>query len=80
MLTSDQIRAHTFTTTRFREGYDKAEVNAFLARVALAIDTHTGITKLEIVNARFSATRFREGYDQDQVDDFLDEIAQSLIS
>lgn len=78
MLSSAEIRAQTFPTTRFREGYDKAEVDAFLARIALAIDTRTGVTKLEIVNARFSPTRFREGYDQDRVDDFLDQIAQSI--
>lgn len=78
MLASSEIRAQTFRVTKFREGYDKAEVDAFLARIALAIDTHTPVAKLEVVNARFSPTRFRQGYDQDQVDDFLDRIAASI--
>ena len=78
MLTSAEIRASTFTVTRWREGYDKAEVDAFLARLALAIDTHSAVTPLDIVNARFQPTRFREGYKQDQVDDFLDRIVESL--
>lgn len=78
MLTSAEIRSTTFSVTRWREGYDKAEVDAFLARVALAVDTHTAITPLEIVNARFQPTKFREGYNQNQVDNFLDRIVESL--
>ena len=78
MLTSAEIRSTTFTVTRWREGYDKAEVAAFLARLALAVDTHSAIAPLEIVNARFQPTKFREGYNQDQVDNFLDRIVESL--
>ncbi len=78
MLTSAEIRATTFSATRWREGYDKAEVDAFLARIALAIDTRTAIAPLEIVNARFRPTKFREGYDQDQVDNLLDRLVESL--
>ena len=78
MLTSAEIRSTTFTVTRWREGYDKAEVDAFLARMALAVDTHTVVSPLEIVNVRFQPTKFREGYNQNQVDDFLDRIVESL--
>jgi len=78
MLTSAEIRSTTFSVTRWREGYDKAEVDAFLARIALAVDTHTVVAPLEIVNARFQPTKFREGYNQDQVDNFLDRIVESL--
>ena len=78
MLTSAEIRATTFTVTRWREGYDKAEVDAFLARLALAVDTHSTITPMEIVNARFQPTRLREGYNQNQVDNFLDRVVESL--
>ena len=78
MLTSAEIRNTSFSVTRWREGYDKAEVDAFLARLALAVDTHATITSLEIVNARFQPTKFREGYKQSQVDDFLDRIVESL--
>ena len=78
MLTSAEIRSTTFSVTRWREGYDKAEVDAFLARIALAVDTHSVIVPLEIVNARFQPTRLREGYNQNQVDNFLDRIVESL--
>jgi len=77
MLTSAEIRATTFTVTRWREGYDKAEVDAFLARAALAIDTHNPLSTPEVLSARFEPTRFREGYNQRQVDEFLDRLAQA---
>jgi DivIVA domain-containing protein len=77
MLTSAEIRSTTFTVTRWREGYDKAEVDAFLARAALALDTHNPLSSLEVINVSFQPTRFREGYNQDQVDDFLDRLAKA---
>jgi len=77
MLSSTEIRATKFSVTRWREGYDKEEVDAFLARAALALDTGNPLSSLEIVNARFQPTKFREGYNQNQVDDFLDRLAQA---
>ncbi|GAA2724439.1 DivIVA domain-containing protein [Cellulomonas aerilata] len=78
-LTAREVRAARFTATTLREGYDVAQVDALLERVATSlddlaagrVDPHT-LTAEEVLDARFPATRFRDGYDQNQVDDFLD--------
>lgn len=77
MLTSAEIRATTFTLTRWRAGYDKHEVDAFLARVSLAIDTENALSVAEVRSVRFTTIRFREGYNQEQVNDLLDRLAQA---
>jgi len=55
-----------------------AEVDAFLAGLALAVDTETTVSRLDVINARFSSPRIRVGYRKSQVDDFLDRIVESL--
>jgi len=88
MLTSDRVVA-TFPSTKFREGYDKGDVDAFLATARATLESYervqgqlsapvTRISAQDVVNARFQPTKFRTGYDQDQVDDFLDRIAAAL--
>jgi len=88
MLTSDQVVA-TFASTKFREGYDKADVDAFLATVRATLESYERvrgqlsvpvhrISSQDVVNVRFQPTKFRAGYDQDQVDDFLDRISATL--
>lgn len=65
--------------TKFREGYDIAEVDAFVERAAAALDgTGPALTPSEVLNEKFHATTFREGYDQDAVDDLLDQVVLSL--
>ncbi len=83
--TSHDVRAARFASTRFREGYEPAEVDALLDRVAVSLDElaagrvgpHT-LGADDVLNARFAATKFRDGYDQDQVDDFLDTVILAL--
>ena len=82
-LTVDAVRSRTFTTTKWREGYAADEVDAFLDRVADALQqVHVGrpttLTAEEVVAVRFAPTKFRTGYDQDEVDDFLDEVVLTL--
>ncbi len=84
-LTTQDVRAARFTQTRFREGYEPAEVDALLERVAASLDAidsgHPDAAPLsadDVLNARFRATRFRDGYDQDEVDDFLDRAILAL--
>jgi len=72
-----------FQPTKFREGYDQGDVDAFLDRVQAALTAAeqgrpVGLTPEEVVETRFRPTRFRDGYDQDQVDDFLDDIVAAL--
>jgi DivIVA domain-containing protein len=50
-----------------RDGYDIAEVDAFLA----TIDTRTAI---EIRTVVFNSARRKQGYDQDDVDQLLDQL------
>ena len=75
-----------FQATKFREGYDQDEIDAFLVRAAEALEAQASgrpwthlLTKDGVLYAKFQATKFREGYDQDQVDDFLDRVAVSLV-
>jgi DivIVA domain-containing protein len=85
-VTAAEVRAARFQATKFREGYDQDEIDAFLVRAADALEaraygrpwTHL-LTKDGVLSAKFQATKFREGYDQDQVDDFLDRVAVSLV-
>jgi DivIVA domain-containing protein len=73
----------TFTPTKWREGYDQTEVDAFLVEVGNSLSSwEHGIpgrlTGPDIVNKRFQPTKFRAGYDQDQVDNYLDEVVRTL--
>nr|MBP1191245.1 DivIVA domain-containing protein [Frigoribacterium sp. PvP032] len=84
-MRAEDVQAKRFSPVKFREGYDMADVDAFLARVqsVMAADDEgrTGAPDMmpeDVVNARFTPTKFREGYHQDQVDDFLDEIVADL--
>jgi DivIVA domain-containing protein len=78
MLTSAEIRSTTFSRTRWREGYDPAQVDEFLGRAAAALNARSGLTAVEVINARFQPTNFREGYDQSEVDDLLDRLVEAL--
>lgn len=82
-LRGDDLRAARLQPTKFREGYDMAQVDALLERAAVALDEHArgaapSLTADEILASKFAATKFREGYDQDETDDLLDRVVQSL--
>lgn len=71
----DQLR---LTIVRFRETYDKAEVDAFLQRAHRALEARDGsVTAKEVVGVRFKPRRFG-GYDMGQVDDELERLAAAL--
>ncbi|MET4581874.1 DivIVA domain-containing protein [Conyzicola nivalis] len=83
MLKSTDITTASFAITKFREGYEQAEVDALLdsATAALAAWESQGVATLssEDVNAhKFQTTKFGNGYDQDQVDDLLDQLVAAL--
>jgi DivIVA domain-containing protein len=82
-VTAAELRATTLRTTSWREGYEKAEVDALLARAALALEDKAygrvpSLTAEQVLNAKFKPTKFRAGYDQDTVDDLLDRVVSSL--
>lgn len=83
MLASD-VAAKRFQPTKFREGYDQAEVDDFLDRVQATLAGYERgrpsepLTPEDVIATTFSPTRWRDGYDQGQVDDFLDQIVVAL--
>jgi DivIVA domain-containing protein len=85
MIASADVNPSTFTTTRFREGYDTDEVDSFLARVKTTLEAYerrsggfAGITAAQVVTTRFQPTKYRLGYNQDQVDALLDQVVTAL--
>ena len=83
VLDSAQVRAVTFKTTRFREGYARDVVDDLLERAAVALDERLrgvalSLTADDVLNVKFQRTKFKEGYDQHEVDDFLDRIVSGL--
>jgi DivIVA domain-containing protein len=85
VLDAAQLRAAAaaLTHTKFREGYDVIEVDALLARAAVALDEQQraaplSLTSEVVLNVKFTATKFRDGYSQDEVDDLLDQVISSL--
>lgn len=84
-LTSSRLRTEvaSLARTKYRGGYAIADVDAFVDRVATALEEQArgyrpGLTADEVLQARFAATKFQEGYDQDDVDELLDRVARSL--
>lgn len=62
----DQPRRPRFKVVKMAEGYNMAEVDAF-------IDTIDQRTADEVREVHFSTVRLTRGYDEDEVDRFLDE-------
>lgn len=83
-MRAEDVRAKRFGTTKWREGYEQDDVDAFLDRVQRTLagyELRRPVDPLEpedVVAARFTPTRFRAGYDQGQVDDFLDQVVVAL--
>ncbi|MFB2584875.1 DivIVA domain-containing protein [Herbiconiux liukaitaii] len=81
MVSSAEVSSKRFSVTRFREGYDRGDVEKFLAKAAAALAPGSpagSLTTKDVRDARFRPTRFHEGFDQDEVDDFLDRISAAL--
>lgn len=62
-----------FRSTRFEEGYDMEEVDAFIDRVERAVRERDGsLTAQDAIQQRFTVRRFSAGYAMDEVDSFVD--------
>jgi DivIVA domain-containing protein len=61
-------------------GYDRAEVDAFIARAAANLDARGAMTSTEVRNTRFSTTSglLGKGYQVQAVDALLDDLEQEL--
>ena len=89
VLTSRDVTSKIFTSTRFRNGYEPDQVDAFMREAAAALlawETGTVVgapqkmlTAQDVMDAKFQASsKFGEGYEQDEVDEFLDDVAGTL--
>ncbi len=65
---------------RSSTGYDRVEVDAFLARAAANLDGRGAMTSTEVRNTRFSTTSglLGRGYQVQAVDALLDDLEQEL--
>jgi len=79
-----EVSEKRFRPTKFRDGYDQRQVDAFLDRIQATLTGYEQrrpvdpLTPEQVMDVRFQPTKFREGYDRGQVDDFLDEVVVAL--
>jgi len=73
-LTSQDVRARRFTVTRWRRGYERADVDALEA----GRTPSPPLTGEEVRSTTFGTTGLREGYDEREVDEFLETLAADL--
>lgn len=70
-----------FTRVRWREGYDMAQVDAFIERLMATAEgryVERPVTPDEIQQVSFTPVRLTHGYEVDEVDAFLDQAATLL--
>ena len=68
-----------FGTTKLREGYDTADVDAAVDRVFVSLAAGaTSMTASDVTHLRFKPVRLAEGYDMGEVDTWLDQAAAEL--
>jgi DivIVA domain-containing protein len=84
VVTPDDIRNVAFSKPPIgRRGYNEDEVDAFLDRVAAALQDPTassGVTPADIHDVAFSKPPIgKRGYNEDEVDTFLDRVAAALV-
>lgn len=83
----DEIVEQTFSTTRFRAGYDMDQVDIWLDEVVTAMRGHlagspaaASVRADDVPVVRFAQTRFRDGYDMGEVDELLDRVHATLAA
>jgi DivIVA domain-containing protein len=73
------LQRPSFTTSRFLETYDMAEVDDAVDRIFAALaGTAPTLGAPEVQAMRFTPVRLREGYTMDEVDTWLDEAVTEL--
>lgn len=75
------VSSPRFTQTKFRTGYDRQEVDKFVALIdanlALPLAERT-LHAPQVTEVCFTSTTFRVGYDTDEVDHVLDTLGIRL--
>jgi DivIVA domain-containing protein len=69
----DYVERASFARTLGRKGYQQAEVDALLQRVAEALRAGEPVADL-VRRTHFTQVRLEDGYDHTQVDDFLNAV------
>ncbi|SDH30627.1 DivIVA domain-containing protein [Agrococcus jejuensis] len=76
--TPEDVVTRTFTTTRFRQGYDMDEVDTHLDALVQVMRAHEQGARTDDLphssqasGIAFTLTRWRDGYDPEEVDAFL---------
>jgi DivIVA domain-containing protein len=80
-ITGDEVRGAIFRKPPLgKRGYDRDQVDAFLQRVAAALDGSDSLTEAEVHNVVFGKpTRMLDrGYDEEDVDALLDIVGSIL--
>lgn len=73
------LQRPSFTTSRFVETYDMAEVDDAVDRIFAALaEPVRALSAGDVQAMRFTPTRLREGYAMDEVDTWLDEAVAEL--
>lgn len=77
--TYDAQAGTRFPTTKWREGYDVASVDEFVARAERAVSMRDrSVSSEDVEEVRFAPVRWRTGYDMDAVDTYLERVAANL--
>ncbi|WP_298175790.1 DivIVA domain-containing protein [Saccharomonospora sp.] len=81
-FTAEDIRDIHFDNAPIgRRGYAKAEVDAFVARIAETLEGEDDLTAAEVHHVQFGRPLLgRRGYDEQQVDEFLDLVEEQLAN
>lgn len=79
MTVSEPSPGTRFSTVRDAEGYDIAEVDAFLGRVETALaSAPASVTARDIERAHFTPARLRLAYDISEVDGFVERLVADV--
>ncbi len=81
-FTAEDIREIHFDNAPLgRRGYAKAEVDAFVTRIAETLEGEDDLTAAEVHHVQFGRPLLgRRGYDEQQVDEFLDDVEEQLAN
>ena len=80
-LTAADVRATAFpAASRLRRGYDADEVDAFVERIAVRLETGEGLTSNDVYHVPFGKAGIGgRGYPEADVDAFLDRVHAELV-
>lgn len=81
-LTAEDVYRVEFANAQIgRRGYAKAEVDAFIRRIAKTLEDADDLTAAEVHHVEFNKPLLgKRGYDEREVDEFLDKAEDTLAA